>query len=452
MTQNKSHLLLAHYLKQLKLPTILREYAAVVTACTQDRCDYVSRVLGSIRESFLAGANVSNALKMALDRLDNTCSKQGYKKAMVVVLTDGHLEDSDVARILKLAQEFRKRNWPLYITGDSNTNKNLLIAANKDLINWGSIADLNPALWLQQARASLSNPEAGPAKQTEERRTLPSSTTTLPTVGQSRLRPLPRPPFPAPEQDMQLHIQGTPKPSQDSITAVSRAEVEVRFPGGRPTATEPAKGPSEKAKPPASSAPVEPSQKSTPVKSTKDGKEQASSQARPPLWTRAKHLISHFWPWLALGAFTILSVAIGLLLIRGSRRARQVREKLRGLLKNRRPINGGMLIATINGLTRQLGRLSRLRSVYVGSGARNTLRITEKGVSDRHLCLYQKAGKLMLQNLSSKPITISGSAVQSKAKRPLALPAVIELTENVRLRLTMARPSENTVGEKEQRL
>ena len=43
MTQNKSHLLLDHYLKQLKLPTMLREYAAVVTACTQDHCDYVTR-------------------------------------------------------------------------------------------------------------------------------------------------------------------------------------------------------------------------------------------------------------------------------------------------------------------------------------------------------------------------------------------------------------------------
>jgi hypothetical protein len=72
-------------------------------------------------------------------------------------------------------------------------------------------------------------------------------------------------------------------------------------------------------------------------------------------------------------------------------------------------------------------------------------------VSDRHLCLYQKAGKLMLQNLSSKPIIINGMTAEPKAKRALALPAVVELAENVRLRLAVLRPSESTAGEKEQR-
>ena len=53
MTQNKSHLLLAHYLKQLKLPTMRREYAAVVTACTQDHCDYVSFLLRLVEREAL---------------------------------------------------------------------------------------------------------------------------------------------------------------------------------------------------------------------------------------------------------------------------------------------------------------------------------------------------------------------------------------------------------------
>jgi DNA replication protein DnaC len=44
---------LTHYLKQLKLPTILREYAAVVTACTQDRCDYVGFLLRLVEREAL---------------------------------------------------------------------------------------------------------------------------------------------------------------------------------------------------------------------------------------------------------------------------------------------------------------------------------------------------------------------------------------------------------------
>jgi len=107
-----------------------------------------------------------------------------------------------------------------------------------------------------------------------------------------------------------------------------------------------------------------------------------------------------------------------------------------------------MLTAAVNGQARHLGKLNRLRPIYIGSGVKNTLRVTEKGVSDRHLCLYQKAGKLMLQNLSTKPVAIDGRPVEPKAKRSVALPAVIELAENVKLRLAVLQPSESTVGER----
>jgi len=53
MTESKSQLLLDHYLKQLKLPTMLREYAAVVSACTQDHCDYVSFLLRLVEREAL---------------------------------------------------------------------------------------------------------------------------------------------------------------------------------------------------------------------------------------------------------------------------------------------------------------------------------------------------------------------------------------------------------------
>lgn len=42
MTESKSRLLL-HYSKQLKLPTILREYAAAAVSCTKVRSDSVTR-------------------------------------------------------------------------------------------------------------------------------------------------------------------------------------------------------------------------------------------------------------------------------------------------------------------------------------------------------------------------------------------------------------------------
>jgi DNA replication protein DnaC len=45
MTTAQPAVLLEHYLKQLKLPTILREYARLAAVCTQDRSDFATYLL-----------------------------------------------------------------------------------------------------------------------------------------------------------------------------------------------------------------------------------------------------------------------------------------------------------------------------------------------------------------------------------------------------------------------
>lgn len=45
MSQKKSTLLLEHHLKQLKLPTMLREYAKMATVCQKERIDYETYLL-----------------------------------------------------------------------------------------------------------------------------------------------------------------------------------------------------------------------------------------------------------------------------------------------------------------------------------------------------------------------------------------------------------------------
>jgi DNA replication protein DnaC len=42
---SKPTVLLEHHLKQLKLPTMLREYASLAVTCSQDRCDYPTYLL-----------------------------------------------------------------------------------------------------------------------------------------------------------------------------------------------------------------------------------------------------------------------------------------------------------------------------------------------------------------------------------------------------------------------
>src|SRR3954465_6491728 len=45
MTTTQPAVLLEHYLKQLKLPTFLREYARLAAVCTQDRSDFATYLL-----------------------------------------------------------------------------------------------------------------------------------------------------------------------------------------------------------------------------------------------------------------------------------------------------------------------------------------------------------------------------------------------------------------------
>jgi len=45
MSKNPAVLLLEHHLKELKLPTFLRDYESVGTVCSQERCDYPTYLL-----------------------------------------------------------------------------------------------------------------------------------------------------------------------------------------------------------------------------------------------------------------------------------------------------------------------------------------------------------------------------------------------------------------------
>ncbi len=122
MTPNKSHLLPAHYLKQLKLPAILREYAAVETACTQDRCDYADFLLRLVerealdREKRAAERRVKAArfpLLKTLDTFDFT-AQPSIPEKLVRELMGG---------------EYAERHENVLLVGNSGTGKTHLASA-----------------------------------------------------------------------------------------------------------------------------------------------------------------------------------------------------------------------------------------------------------------------------------------------------------------------------------
>ena len=53
MSERKTSVLLKHYLKKLKLPTMLRDYAAIATVCQKENDDYAAFLLHLVEREML---------------------------------------------------------------------------------------------------------------------------------------------------------------------------------------------------------------------------------------------------------------------------------------------------------------------------------------------------------------------------------------------------------------
>jgi DNA replication protein DnaC len=109
-------------LKQWKLPTILREYAAVGAACTQDRCDYVSFLLRLVERE-------------ALDR-EQRAAERRIKKARFPLLKtldtfDFTAQPSISEKLVRerMVGEYVEHHENVLLVGNSGTGKTHLASA-----------------------------------------------------------------------------------------------------------------------------------------------------------------------------------------------------------------------------------------------------------------------------------------------------------------------------------
>ncbi len=122
MSERKSELLLRHYLKKLKLPTILREYGPVATSCTKENCDYVTYLWRLVeresldREKRAAERRVKNARFPVIKTLDTFDFKAqpSLKEKLIRELMVG---------------EYMERYENILIVGNSGTGKTHLANA-----------------------------------------------------------------------------------------------------------------------------------------------------------------------------------------------------------------------------------------------------------------------------------------------------------------------------------
>jgi len=366
--------------------------AQTIRSGDTEELKHIEAILGNVRAQFLSDASVANALETAFGRLVATCTTKPIAAATTIVLTDGHLDDRQVQRIMAIADRYRARGWSLFVTGDRKTDKDILVAANKGRLTWSLISEANPSLWLEKKEDTPPS-IVEENQQPEEPNRPPKEPTKIPDKSQGAT------PSPQPVQ----RTRGGELTFSGKISGVPLPLPAPDGPGPEPN--EPSKLIEEEVP---RNTPENANHPPDTVKSGEDGIEKAIQEPRQSFWAQVKRLFGQIWLWLVGGICAVPLILAGYVLVRGKSKAERIRKRLHGYLKAKKSAKDGMLIATLNGQTRRLGKLRRLRPVYVGSGAKNTLRVTEKGVGDRHLCLYQKAGRLTVQNLSKNSLTVDG--------------------------------------------
>jgi len=145
---------------------------------------------------------------------------------------------------------------------------------------------------------------------------------------------------------------------------------------------------------------------------------------------------------------------IAFILSKSLKNAKKWEEQADSHLKTTQHQNSGILIAKLNGQSYRLGPLDRFRTANIGSGTKNTIRIQDKSIFDRHIKIYRKANDLMLKNLARTSVTVNGTEVKSRCKRRLVVPSIIQLNDKTKLNLDVlmqkVKFSENRSTEDEQ--
>jgi len=366
----------------------------------------ITALLQGVNCPIFSDVNISKAVDMALKRLAKSSEKNTFAHTAMIVFTDGKLSDSDVTQFQQLANEFKKRNWSLWITGTYATNKKLLVAANQGKFEFSLISEANPVLWIQSKRDITItkstrteiplNEDSSPTKdsgKTEYSVTIDSNISFL--EGMKKDSGTPSAEFPG-------DLRQEP---QESITPFFEAETEKLV----VDAIEP-EFPAEE---PQEEAVAEPTESKEPQKLNKN----------------------FLWLVPAVGLLTVLA----LLFLNSISKARKWKSGITSRLNTTQQKDPGTLIVKMNGQTHSLGRPDRIKAINIGSDSQNTIKIPGKSISGRHVTIYRKGKDLMLKNVGASPIAVNGLQVKPKDKQRLVIPSVVKLNDQTKLNLALLK-------------
>ncbi|MHC4757313.1 MAG: FHA domain-containing protein [Planctomycetota bacterium] len=365
----------------------------------------ITSQLGRVSCPILSDGSLYKSVDLALRRLTKTDKNNKFSHATVIVFTDGKVNDKDVRHLQQLSKEFKKKNWSLCVTGTYHTNKKLLVAAHQGNFKFSLISDANPVLWIKRNtvinKQALPQASVSPSGEPDKKKGNANPTTTIGveiSVSQGEEQPADIPPATVPEEKKQ-------KPEE-------AAQPEVQVEPDLPVPAEIGDKPAEK------------------VPVTED---MVPSDITQKLAKKSNMLV-----WLLpLIAAAGLIVAV---LLNSLSKARKWKSKVNSRLNNSQQKNQGTLIGKLNGQTYSLGRPDRINSIHIGSGPKNTIRIPDKSINDRHIVIYRKGNSLMLKNIGTSAVAVNGIQAKPKIKQKLVIPSSIEFNDKIKLKLELLRP------------
>jgi len=385
-------------------------YAQIMKTGDPDEVKAVASALEGIHTSFLTWADIGKALELAFKRLEKVSSQKGFMAAAVIVFTDGKLSANETRGVLQLAAKFEERGWALYLTGTKGSNRALLIAANQGKLRWSLLSEANPQMWLQK--------EIRPEPKCQEIELGPESKQILETGG-----PV-----------------GTETPSDRQAVQIPDLSLDTPVEPNIPGSWE---------QPFFEQEPVDEIVTQTPlaVELNEPAPESAAQtdeeiSAQSGWWQSLGTKLRIMFGSGIIVAMAVLAV-VGLVVSAtavGRRQAGDWDKKVSSRLKGLPSQDTGTLVAKLNGRTHHLGRLDHLKAVHIGSGPKNTIRVQDKAISERHVRIYRHSRKLMLRNIGRAPIAVSGSPVKPGGKHRIVMPSVIQLNDKTKISLARLRP------------
>lgn len=382
----------------------------------------IDAALARIRSYFLTDASLPNALDMALRRLVDTCKRIEIEHVAIIILTDGRVSDIDARQILQLSEKATTRDWSLYLTGTKKTNRLILIAANKQALNWSVLSEANPELWLRQTRSSTESDLTQESKAQQQQRPQPADRLS----GREALG-LPLQTDKPPDTGSQPEDA---EPARYQIRTTIDSSVSVGSPAER------------------GGIEARPHQQAGHDANAPTRQPTARAQSKQPQKTSAPH--QSWWKrmttgirkqrWLAILPFAVLGIGLLTTAGWGIAKAREWDRDTQGKVKSALPHESAILVLRHADRTYQLGPVNKVVKVGIGRHMDNAVRLMDESVQDHHLRLYRKGGTLMVQNLTRAAIKVNTVEVKPRGRHHVGLPATIQLNDKVTLSLELVKP------------